>query len=44
MDKLRVFAAMVKSSPQLIRKTFAGSEHDTHSKVFQGDELKGRVN
>ena len=45
MDSLRVFAAKVKSSPQLIRKTFAASsEYDSYSKVLQGDKLKGRAN
>ena len=44
MDTLKVFAAKVKSSPQLIRKTFASSEHDSYWKVSQGDKLKGRVN
>ena len=41
-----MFAAKVKSSPQLVRKTFAASstEYDSYSKVAQGDELKGRVN
>ena len=45
MDSLRVLAAKVKSSPQIIRKTFAASsEYDSYSKVPQGDELKGRAN
>lgn len=40
-----MFAAKVKSSPQLIRKTFAASlEYDSYSKVSQGDKLKGRAN
>ena len=43
MDSLKVFAAKIKSSPQLIRKTFASSAYDSYAKVSSGDILKGTV-
>jgi len=42
MDSLKVFAAKIKSSPQLIRKTFASSAYDSYAKVSSGDILKGK--
>ena len=43
MDSLKVFAAKIKSSPQLIRKTFASSAYDSYAKVSSGDILKGNI-
>lgn len=42
MDSLKVFAAKVKSSPQIIRKTFASSAYDSYAKVSGEDKLKGK--